>query len=108
MREVERLHKKLEYIMSEALCLNLESKFVMSKLAALEEQLQELIGSIDNEKVLEINAISVEKVATANVQCLFYYIKQFKQKGLEVKWSSVSFDLCDAIELLGMSDDLGV
>ena len=62
----------------------------------------------DGVKTVCFNAISVKRADTAGLQCLLFFVRSLKKKGVDWSWNSVSFALGDATDLLGVTEELGL
>ena len=63
---------------------------------------------IDDGLVVKLNAADVEQVDGAGIQLLAALFKQAKQNDLELTWGSVSKELMDAVELMGLKEYLNM
>lgn len=95
-----------EEIMSEQTIFELPSYFGIAQVATTYGAMQNFLKN--STEVIEIEAKDVESIDTAALQLLAVFINEAKTKDKTIKWNSCSDKLSNSIELLGMSEDLGV
>ena len=78
----------------------------MFDITVAEEFRLKLLDALSKAQTVSLLANKIERADTAALQMLCAFVKDAKTKGVSVKWSKPSKNLCSAVDLLGLSQVL--
>lgn len=85
--------------------VQLESALRIGSVAALYAQLRD---AIEGAEQITLDAAKVQSTDTASLQLLFAFVREGRERGVEVHWHEPAKQLCRDAQMLGLGVGMGL
>lgn len=85
--------------------VELEAALRIGSVAALYAQLRD---AIEGAEQVTLDAAKVQSTDTASLQLLFAFVREGRERGVEVHWHAPAKQLCRDAQMLGLSVEMGL
>ncbi|TLS66293.1 STAS domain-containing protein [Mariprofundus erugo] len=83
----------------------LEGSLGIAEVEALHQRMTRILqANVD----ITISTEQLSRVDAAGAQLLYAFVREVRQRGLPLKWTSVSDALLEALNALGLNDHMGI